>query len=243
MIRVLNKKLCLGLFLDKKINKKYTKNIKKTGGRNNQGKITVNHIGGGSKSIYKIIDFKRKKKYLQIKNIVYDPARNVFVADCFICYILCPSLNNIYKILLSSFNLKKPLLGDYTVLKNIPINNYLNSIEYSYKLGGKISRSFESYSIFVDKYLKKSKIKLSSGNIMFLDNMYRASVGKLLGLKKKLKKKAGESRWLGYRPMVRGVAMNPVDHPHGGGEGKTSGGRPSVNSLGKLTKGFKTRRR
>lgn len=227
--------------------KKLLKGISKKSGRNNLGRITSFTKGGGHKRKYRFIDFKREILNGIILNIEYDPNRNVpiaFVKDLLknsYGYILLTKTQKIG----STFSYKKKnlLFGDFSKLKYLPINSKVSCIEEFYKKGFSYIRSAGTSGIIVNKDLKKKiLIKFPSGKLKFFEKSSLATSGENANSMKSFKKnKAGRSRWLGKRPVVRGVAMNPIDHPHGGGEGKTSGGRPSVSPWGKLTKGVKTR--
>lgn len=237
-----NKKL--GLIDLRKRNKKLV--IRKTnkGGRNSTtGRICIRNRGNRHRKLVRLVDFKRLEPNLQIKKLVYDPIRTAFLLDCFSSYILAPDISNFYRILKSKTNILKPLNGDCTILANLPVNSFVHNIEMKPGKGGQMVRSSGNFAKIIEKNAKYAKIRLSSGEERFFPLNCKATFGKLYDLKvdKIKKKKAGNSRWVGRRPIVRGVAKNPVDHPHGGGEGKTSGGRHPVNPLGKLTKGVKTR--
>lgn len=241
----LRKKICFGLKKKKDKNNNKIIRIKNTGGRNNQGKITINNRGGGTISLYKFIDFKRKFEYLQIKKDVYDSTKKTDVSFCLNSYILAPNFDNypFYGVLISKVNLISPKVGDCTILRNIPVGSFISNVELKPFLGGRLSRGPGSFCKLVEKYKKTAKIVLSSGEQRLIGLDCRATLGKNKNKKYKNYRKAGELRWLGFKPSVRGVAMNPVDHPHGGGQGKTSGGRHSVNSLGRLLKGTRTRKK
>lgn len=243
MLRVLfSKEFCKGLFgAQKKLKKKIRRVIQKSG-RNNQGKITVPHRGGGLRRLYRMVDFYRYEAYLQVNSIEYDGFRTTLIANCLTSYILLPLLRNIKRVLISRINLVNPEIGDCTLLRNIAMGSFIHNIEEKCLKGGIFARSAGSRAKLLEKFSKFAKVRLNSGEIRLFDLNCRATVG-LLGGERKKKYKAGQSRWLGSRPSVRGVAMNPVDHPHGGGEGKTSGGRFPVNSKGNCVKGLKTRRK
>lgn len=243
MLSVLfNKERCRGLFgVGKKIKRKILR-INRKGGRNNQGKITVRSRGGGLRRLYRCIDFVRGEPYLQIRGVEVDAFRTACIANCLSSYILLPSMLTFSRVLVSRINLLSPGIGDCTMLSNIQMGSFIHNIENTCLQGGLFARSAGSKAKLLEKYEKVAKVKLNSGEIRMFDLKCRATVGFIGGLKKK-KKKAGNSRWLGRRPHVRGVAMNPVDHPHGGGQGKTSGGRCPVNSKGNNVKGLRTRRK
>ncbi|BBA84690.1 50S ribosomal protein L2 [endosymbiont of Euscepes postfasciatus] len=237
------------LFKGKNKNKKMIFPIKKTGGRNNQGKITVRHIGGGHKRKYRIIDFKRNKDniFAKVIRLEYDPNRSCNIAlivysDGIKKYILLPKNLNIGDKIISGSKVDIKI-GNCMEIKNIPIGTNIHNIEMLPKKGGKISRSAGSYSQLLSKDKKYSIIKLKSGEIRKILSSCRATIGEVGNEKMFLQSlgKAGANRWRGTRPTVRGTAMNPVDHPHGGGEGKNFGKHP-VTPLGIKTKGKKTRK-
>lgn len=222
-----------------------------SGGRSNTGRITVRHRGGGVKQKYRIIDFKRDRLELSgvVERLEYDPNRTAFIAlikydDSSLSYILAPQkLKEGDKVISSaSFVDVKP--GNCTFLKNIPLGTFIHNIEIKPGKGGQFVRAAGAYAQLVSKDADYALIRLRSGEVRRIPLACRATIGSVsnpdnqnisLG-------KAGRVRWAGIRPTVRGVAMNPVDHPHGGGEGKTSGGRHPVTPWGKPTKGKKTRK-
>ncbi|MGC0371827.1 MAG: hypothetical protein DGJ47_000528 [Rickettsiaceae bacterium] len=230
--------------------KSLTKGLKKTGGRNNLGRITSRHIGGGHKKLYRLIDFKRKKFDIvaNVERIEYDPNRTCYIAllkyeDGEMSYILAPSkLKSGDKIV--SGDSVDINVGNSMPLQNIPVGTIIHNIEMKVGKGGQIARSAGASASLVGKDSGYAQIKLSSGEVRLISLSCMATIGSLSNADKKntIIGKAGRSRWLGRRPHVRGVAMNPVDHPHGGGEGKTSGGRHPVTPWGKPTKGKKTRK-
>lgn len=237
-----------------KSNKKLLKKYKQNAGRNNQGRITVAHKGGGHRQLYRNINFIRLlQKYIVI-NIEYDPYRTAFIAQLSLkdknkknqnIYILAPKNLQILDEIINSSK-RKPFIhiGDSYPLKTIPIGTIIHNIELEPSKGGKFSRSAGTYGKILQKYNDKYiNIQLSSGEqrLILADCMATIGIVSNIDNKSLVLKKAGRSRWLGIRPTVRGVAMNPVDHPHGGGEGKTSGGRPSVTPWARLTKGKPTR--
>jgi large subunit ribosomal protein L2 len=228
--------------------KKLIIGFQKKNGRNNQGKITVRHKGGGCKQNYRIIDFKYKFNEAVIQQFEYDPNRNAKIMKVFL-----PQQQE-YKYILAIENLKmndviynnttEIKTGNILQLKNIPIGSIISNIELYPNNGSKFSRSSGTFCQLIQKIKNKyALIKLPSNKVRKISLNCKAILGKNLNIPLKKKKKAGFSRWLGIRPSVRGVAMNPIDHPHGGGEGKTSGGRPSVNRKGIYTKGVKTRKK
>ena len=229
--------------------KPLTEGLTKTGGRNNLGRMTARHRGGGHKRLYRIIDFKRNKldSVATIERIEYDPNRSAYIAlikydDGVFSYILAPAKMKVGDQVVSSVSADIKT-GNCLPLKNIPVGTLVHNVEMKPGKGGQIARSAGTSVSIVGKDSGYAQIKLSSSEVrlVLLDCM--ATIGILSNADKKnsIIGKAGRNRWLGKRPHVRGVAMNPVDHPHGGGEGKTSGGRHPVTPWGKSTKGKKTR--
>jgi len=231
--------------------KKLVKGLVKTGGRNNYGRITSRHIGGGHKRKYRIIDFKRDKHNVpsKVASIEYDPNRSSRIAllhyvDGEKRYILAPLGLKLGDTVISGESVPiQP--GNALPLKNIPLGSIIHNIEFKIGKGGQLARSAGSYSQFVAKEGNYALIKVPSGEVRMVHLNCYATIGQVgnidhgnisIG-------KAGRRRWVGRRPKVRGVAMNPVDHPMGGGEGKSSGGRHPVTPWGVPTKGFKTRRK
>lgn len=222
--------------------------VKKTGGRNFQGRRAMRYIGGGSKRKYRVIDFKRNKKDIEAKvvSVEYDPNRTAFIAllqytDGEKRYILAPQGIQVGQTLLSG-DAVAPELGNALMLKNMPLGTIIHNIEMQPTQGGKIVRSAGASAQLTSKEEKYGVIKLPSGEIRrVLINCY-ATVGVVSNSDHNLESggKAGRTRWKGVRPRVRGVAMNPVDHPMGGGEGRASGGHPRSRT-GKYAKGLKTR--
>jgi len=223
--------------------------LRKKGGRNVNGRITARHRGGGHKRHYRVIDFKRDKIDIPAKvaTIEYDPNRSARIAllhyvDGEKRYILAPLNLKVGDTVLSSENADiKP--GNTLPLANIPLGTHIHNIELRLGKGGQIVRSAGTYAQLMAKENRYALIKLPSGEVRMVLLTCKATVGQLgnviheniaLG-------KAGRKRWLGRRPKVRGVAMNPVDHPMGGGEGRSSGGRHPCSPWGVPTKGFKTR--
>lgn len=238
----------------KRIRIKYNKLIyrkNKTGGRNNLGRITVKHIGGGHKKKYRLIDYKRDKLDViaKVKTIEYDPNRTSYISLLYYIdgekrYILSLKGLSIGDKIISSKNLLNFNIGNSAPLKIIPIGTIISSIENIPGNGAIYSRSAGTYSILLSKDKKYAIIKLSSNeNKMILLNCM-ATIGSISNINHKFLKfkKAGNNRWRGKRPRTRGVAMNPIDHPMGGGEGKASGGHPK-SYKGIYSKGFKTRRK
>lgn len=229
--------------------KSLTKGISKTGGRDNYGHVTSRRIGGGHKRSYRLIDFKRNKFDCEatVERIEYDPNRTAFIAlisysDGEKAYILAPQrLKAGDKVIASAKADIKP--GNAMPLKNMPVGTIVHNIELKSGKGGQLVRSAGCYAQVVGKDAGYVQLKLNSGELRIVREECLATVGAVsnpdnqnisLG-------KAGRNRWLGNRPVSRGVAMNPVDHPLGGGEGRTSGGRHPVTPWGKPTKGAKTR--
>ena len=221
-----------------------------TGGRNNYGRITSRHIGGGSKHKFRVIDFFRKKIDIPavVDRIEYDPNRTAYIAlityeDKEKSYIICPQgLKKGDKI--ESGKNAEIKTGNSLELKDIPPGSSIHNVELIPGNGGKLARSAGSsitLSGFDGDY---AILKLSSGETRKVNSSCRATIGVVSNPDQKNIKigKAGRNRWRGKRPQTRGVAMNPVDHPHGGGEGKTSGGRSPVSPWGQSAKGLKTRR-
>jgi large subunit ribosomal protein L2 len=229
--------------------KSLTVGISKTGGRDNFGHVTSRRVGGGHKRSYRMIDFKRKKFDIEatVERIEYDPNRTAFIAlisynDGEKAYILAPQrLKAGDKVISAAKADIKP--GNAMPLKNMPVGTIVHNVELRAGKGGQLVRSAGCYAQVVGKDAGYVQLKLNSGELRIVREECLATVGAVsnpdnqnvsLG-------KAGRNRWLGNRPVSRGVAMNPVDHPLGGGEGRTSGGRHPVTPWGKPTKGAKTR--
>ncbi len=223
--------------------------LKKTGGRNHFGRVTSRHQGGGHKQKYRIIDFRRDKRGIPAKvaTIEYDPYRSARIAllhylDGEKRYILAPHDLKVGDTVLSGPEADiKP--GNSLPLRSIPLGTIIHNIELKIGKGAQLARSAGTFAQLMSKEGKYSQVKLPSGEVrMILQDCY-ATIGQVGNLDHENINlgKAGRSRWLGKRPKVRGVAMNPVDHPHGGGEGRTSGGRHPVTPWGIPTKGYKTR--
>lgn len=223
--------------------------LKKTGGRNNHGRITTRHKGGGEKRKYRLIDFKRNKDEIaaRVKTIEYDPNRSARIAlvayeDGEKRYILAPIGMNVGDVIHSGLSADiKP--GNAKALKDIPVGTVVHNVELRPGKGGQLARSAGTYAQLLSKEGAYCHLRLPSGEIRLVKAECKASIGQVSNQEHENVSlgKAGRSRWLGIRPTVRGVAMNPVDHPHGGGEGRTSGGRHPVTPWGKPTKGYKTR--
>jgi large subunit ribosomal protein L2 len=223
---------------------------KSTGGRNSSGRLTMRYIGGGHKKQYRIIDFKRDKKAVEatVLTIEYDPNRSSFIAlvqytDGEKRYIIAPQGLQVGTKIVSGDDVA-PEIGNALQLKNMPLGTMVNNIEMQPGQGGKIARSAGSSAQLTNKEEKYAVLKMPSGELRkVLINCY-ATVGVVGNSDHSLQSmgKAGRNRWRGIRPRNRGVAMNPVDHPMGGGEGKASGGHPRSRT-GKYAKGEKTRKR
>lgn len=223
--------------------------LNKTGGRNSFGRITSRHIGGGHKQKYRIIDFRRDKINIPgtVATIEYDPCRSARIAlinyaDGEKRYILAPSELTVGHIIMSGATADiKP--GNTLPLKLIPLGTIIHNIEMKIGKGAQLVRSAGTFAQLMAKDGKYVQVKLPSGEVRMILQDCMATIGQVGNLdhEKISIGKAGRSRWLGKRPKVRGVAMNPVDHPHGGGEGRTSGGRHPVTPWGIPTKGYKTR--
>jgi len=229
--------------------KSLTEGKHSTGGRNNLGRITSFHKGGGHKQRYRLIDFKRIKDNMPavVERFEYDPNRTAFIAllkyeDGLKSYILAPQRLSIGDTVISGSKIDiKP--GNSLPLKDIPIGTIVHNVEMKRGKGGQIARSAGSYVQIIGRESGYVQLRLSSGEQRIVLGECRATVGAVSNQDQKNISlgKAGRSRWLGCRPIVRGVAMNPIDHPHGGGEGKTTAGRHPVTPWGKPTKGKKTR--
>ena len=226
-----------------------TESKNRINGRNNRGKITVRHRGGGHKQRYRIIDFKRNKDDIEatVERIEYDPNRSanialVLYADGERRYIIAPKgVKSGDKIV--SGNSVAIQKGNSLPLSNIPLGSVIHCVELKPKKGAQIARSAGTSVQLVAKEGNYVTIRLRSGEVRKVLAECRATLGEVSESEHSLRKlgKAGATRWRGVRPTVRGVVMNPVDHPHGGGEGKTSGGRHPVSPWGTPTKGYKTR--
>ena len=221
----------------------------KTGGRNNKGRITTRHVGGGHKQKYRIIDFKRNKDGIQAKveRLEYDPNRSANIAlllfsDGSRTYIIAPAQVKVGDVLQSGDD--APIkLGNSLPLRNIPLGSTVHCVELKPGKGSQIARSAGTSLQLVTREGAYATLRLRSGEMRKVLSECRATLGEVSNGEHSLRSlgKAGAKRWRGVRPTVRGVAMNPVDHPHGGGEGRTSGGRHPVSPWGTPTKGYKTR--
>ncbi|MBP2293621.1 50S ribosomal protein L2 [Azospirillum rugosum] len=229
--------------------KSLTQGLTKSGGRNNTGRVTARRMGGGHKRVYRLVDFKRRKFDVPavVERLEYDPNRTGFIAlikyqDGTLSYILAPQRLKVGDTVVSGEKVDvKP--GNAMPLKNIPVGSVVHNVELKPGKGGQLARSAGTYLQLVGRDGGYAQLKLPSGELRMVRGECMATLGAVsnpdqmntnLG-------KAGRNRWLGVRPSVRGVAMNPIDHPHGGGEGRTSGGRHPVTPWGKPTKGKKTR--
>ena len=231
--------------------KKLTSALRKTGGRNNRGRITSRHIGGGHKRRYRIIDFKRDKFDVpaKVSAIEYDPNRSANIALLFYAdgekrYIIAPSEIKIGDEIVSGEN--APLrVGNTLPLGKVATGMFVHNIELIPGCGGKMARSAGSSAQVMAHDDGFTTLKLPSGEIRLIRQNCFATIGEVGNKSHEqiISGKAGRSRWLGKRPKVRGVVMNPVDHPHGGGEGKSSGGRHPVSPWGQPAKGYKTRKK
>ena len=221
----------------------------KTGGRNSYGRMTSRHRGGGHKQQYRIIDFKRTKLEVPgtVAAIEYDPNRTARIAlihyvDGEKAYIVAPvGLGVGDKVVASDSADIRP--GNALRLTQIPLGTFVHNVELKVGRGGQICRSAGCYAQVMAKEGKYVLLRLPSGELRNVLGECRATVGQVGNIEHENVQlgKAGRARWLGYRPYVRGTAMNPIDHPHGGGEGRTKGGRHPVTPWGKPTKGYKTR--
>ena len=219
-----------------------------SGGRNGTGKMTVRNIGGGHKKRYRVIDFKRNKDGIPatVKSIEYDPNRSAYIAllayaDGEKRYILAPDKLSVGDVLLSGEN-AGPQIGNAMFLANIPLGSEIHAIELYPGNGASLARSAGTYGVLMGREDRYAVIKLPSGEVRRILLTCRATYGKTSDPDHGLQVfgKAGRKRWVGKRPRVRGVAMNPVDHPMGGGEGRASGGHPRSRT-GVMAKGEKTR--
>ncbi|MGK2915876.1 MAG: 50S ribosomal protein L2 [Porticoccaceae bacterium] len=222
----------------------------KTGGRNSAGRITTRHVGGGHKQHYRLIDFKRSKDSIpaNVERLEYDPNRTANIA--LVCYsdgerryIIAPKGLKSGDQILSGQN--APIkIGNTLPLRNIPVGSVVHCVEMKPGKGAQLARSAGTAVQVVAREGQYATLRLRSGEMRKVSTDCRATIGEVSNSEHNLRSlgKAGASRWRGVRPTVRGVAMNPVDHPHGGGEGRTSGGRHPVTPWGVPTKGYKTRK-
>ncbi|NYS26510.1 50S ribosomal protein L2 [Rhodobacteraceae bacterium 2376] len=229
--------------------KALTEGLTKSGGRNNTGRITARRIGGGAKRLYRIVDFKRNKLDVPatVERIEYDPNRTAFIAlirygDGEQAYILAPQRLAVGDKVVAGAKVDvKP--GNAMPFSGMPIGTIVHNVELKPGKGGQIARSAGTYAQFVGRDGGYAQIRLSSGELRMVRQDCMATVGAVSNPDNSNQNlgKAGRKRHMGKRPSVRGVAMNPIDHPHGGGEGRTSGGRTPVTPWGKDTKGRRTR--
>lgn len=224
--------------------------LSKSGGRNNQGRITTRHIGGGNKRYYRVIDFKRDKVDISalVERIEYDPNRTANIAlllyrDGERRYILASKGLEVGHEVISSESVPVKI-GNCMPIRNIPVGATLHCVELKPGNGAQIARSAGTSAQLIAREGKHATIRLRSGETRLVMSECRAVIGEVSNSEHNLISlgKAGATRWRGIRPTVRGVVMNPVDHPHGGGEGRTSGGRHPVTPWGMPTKGYKTRK-
>lgn len=218
-------------------------------GRNNNGHITTRHRGGGHKHHYRIVDFRRIKDMLpaKVERVEYDPNRSAHIA--LICYadgernyIIAPKGIEVGSSVISGS--EAPIkVGNTLPIRNIPVGSTIHCIELQPGKGAQIARSAGTYAVLMARDGVYAQIRMRSGEVRRIHIDCRATIGEVSNGEHSLRQygKAGVKRWLGIRPTVRGVAMNPVDHPHGGGEGRTGEGRHAVDPWGNLTKGYRTR--
>lgn len=245
VVRIQSKELHKGKPLARLVDKK-----NRTGGRNNRGRITTRHRGGGHKQNYRIIDFKRNKVDVVgvVERIEYDPGRTANIAliqykDGDRRYIIMPKGIKIGQEIVSSDS--APVKdGNCMPIRNIPVGTQVHCIELKPGKGAQLARSAGAAAQLVAKEGSYATLRLRSGEMRKVHSECKAVIGEVGNSEHNLISlgKAGAARWRGKRPTVRGVAMNPVDHPHGGGEGRTSGGRHPVSPWGQPTKGYKTRK-
>ena len=229
--------------------KSLTRGMTKSGGRNNTGRVTMWHRGGGHKRRYRVVDFHRKKFDVPavVERIEYDPNRTAFIAlinyeDGERSYILAPQRLSVGDRVFAAEQADvKP--GNAMPLNAVPVGTIIHNVELKPGKGGQIARSAGSYVQLIGKDLSYSILRLTSGEVRLVLSTCMCSIGAVSNQDNQNQNlgKAGRKRWKGKRPSVRGVAMNPIDHPHGGGEGRTSGGRHPVTPWGKPTKGKRTR--
>jgi large subunit ribosomal protein L2 len=230
--------------------KSLTEGLRKHGGRNNTGRITARRRGGGHKRRYRMIDFKRLKLdvFATVERLEYDPNRTAYIAlikyaDGDVAYILAPQRLAVGDQVVSGERVDIKL-GNALPMQNIPVGTIIHNVEMKVGKGGQIARSAGTYAQLIGKDQGYAQLRLNSGELRLVRGECMATIGAVSNPDNQNIKlgKAGRKRWLGKRPAVRGVAMNPVDHPHGGGEGRTSGGRHPVTPWGKPTKGKRTRK-
>ncbi|HCH55953.1 MAG TPA: 50S ribosomal protein L2 [Rhodospirillaceae bacterium] len=231
--------------------KALTEGLNKSGGRNNKGRVTSRRRGGGHKRLYRVIDFKRTKfdAPATVERIEYDPNRSAFIAllkyeDGEQAYILAPQrLQEGDTVIAANRADIKP--GNAMPMENMPVGTIIHNVEMKPGKGGQMARAAGTYVQLIGKDSGYAQLRLTSGELRMVPAKCMATVGAVSNSDNQNinLSKAGRKRWMGKRPQVRGVAMNPVDHPHGGGEGRTSGGRHPVSPWGKPTKGARTRRK
>ncbi len=229
--------------------KSLTEGLRSKGGRNNKGRITARRRGGGHKRRYRLVDFKRQKMNVPatVERLEYDPNRTAFIAlikyeDGEMAYILAPQrLREGDQVIASLASDIKP--GNAMPMQSIPVGTIVHNVEMKPGKGGQIARSAGTYAQIIGKDQGYAQLRLISGELRMIRAECMATIGAVSNPDQQNIKlgKAGRKRWIGKRPAVRGVAMNPIDHPHGGGEGRTSGGRHPVTPWGKPTKGKRTR--
>ncbi len=229
--------------------KQLTEGLTSKGGRNNAGRITARRRGGGHKKAYRLVDFKRRKFDVvgTVERLEYDPNRTAFIAlvnyaDDTQAYILAPQRLEVGAEVIAGDQVDVKV-GNAMLLKNMPIGTIIHNVEMKPGKGGQLARSAGAYAQLIGRDGSYALIRLSSSEQRMVHGDCMASIGAVSNPDHQNIKlgKAGRKRWMGKRPSVRGVAMNPVDHPHGGGEGRTSGGRHPVTPWGKSTKGKRTR--
>jgi large subunit ribosomal protein L2 len=231
--------------------KALTEGVQSNGGRNNLGRITVRHQGGGHKRRYRMIDFKRRKFGVEatVERLEYDPNRTAFIAlvrytDGELAYILAPQRLAAGDKVISGEKVDiQP--GNAMPLKSIPVGTIIHNVEMKIGKGGQLARSAGGYAQLIGRDSGNAQLRLSSGEVRLVSELCMATIGAVSNPDQQNVSigKAGRKRWMGIRPTVRGVVMNPVDHPHGGGEGRTSGGRHPVTPWGQPTKGYRTRKK
>jgi len=231
--------------------KPLVKSLSKTGGRNSRGRISIRHRGGGHRRLYRVIDFKRDKINIPglVETIEYDPNRSSFISlvkykDGERRYILAPLELKVGQTVISADKQVDILPGNAMPLRSIPLGTVIHNIELRKNKGGQMVRAAGTGAQILAKEGDYAQIRMPSSEIRKVHLDCRATVGQLgnVDFANISMGKAGRKRWLGRRPHVRGTAMNPIDHPHGGGEGKAKGGRNPVSPTGKPTKGYKTRK-
>ncbi|MCB2114553.1 MAG: 50S ribosomal protein L2 [Parvularculaceae bacterium] len=230
--------------------KTLTEGLSSKGGRNNRGRVTVRRRGGGAKKLYRVIDFKRRKFDIEarVERIEYDPNRTAFIAlikylDGDLAYIIAPQRLKVGDKIIAGEKVDvKP--GNAMPMKSIPVGTIIHNVELKPGKGGQIARSAGNYAQLVGRDGAMAQLRLQSGEVRLAPADCMATIGAVSNADhlNETVGKAGRNRHKGIRPSVRGVSMNPIDHPHGGGEGRTSGGRHPVTPWGKPTKGRKTRK-